>query len=48
MQKGLATLREDDMTPTLSNGEICYLEIPTADISRSVHFYQEPKRSDGS
>lgn len=49
---GLARLREDDVAPTLSNGKICYLEIPTADTSRSVHFYeavnQEPKQSDGS
>jgi tetratricopeptide (TPR) repeat protein len=40
MQKGLATLREDDVAPALSNGKICYLEIPTADISRSVHFHE--------
>jgi predicted enzyme related to lactoylglutathione lyase len=28
------------MAPTRANGKICYLEIPTADISRSVRFYQ--------
>jgi len=28
------------MPPTLSNGKICYLEIPTNDIARSVAFYQ--------
>jgi predicted enzyme related to lactoylglutathione lyase len=28
------------MPPTRSNGKICYLEIPTADIPRSVSFYQ--------
>jgi predicted enzyme related to lactoylglutathione lyase len=28
------------MAPTRANGKICYLEIPTADISRSVNFYQ--------
>ena len=28
------------MTPTRTNGKICYLEIPTADIPRSVSFYQ--------
>jgi predicted enzyme related to lactoylglutathione lyase len=28
------------MVPTRANGKICYLEIPTADIPRSVSFYQ--------
>ena len=28
------------MTPTFANGKICYLEIPTTDIARSVAFYQ--------
>ena len=28
------------MPPTRGNGKICYLEIPTADIPRSVAFYQ--------
>jgi uncharacterized protein len=28
------------MAPTLRNGKICYLEIPTADVARSVSFYQ--------
>ncbi|HJZ69468.1 MAG TPA: VOC family protein [Blastocatellia bacterium] len=28
------------MAPTRSNGKICYLEIPTTDIARSVDFYQ--------
>jgi predicted enzyme related to lactoylglutathione lyase len=28
------------MAPTRSNGKICYLEIPTTDIPRSVAFYQ--------
>jgi predicted enzyme related to lactoylglutathione lyase len=28
------------MAPTLGNGKICYLEIPTADVDRSVHFYR--------
>jgi predicted enzyme related to lactoylglutathione lyase len=28
------------MAPTLSNGKICYLEIPTTDIDRSVRFYE--------
>jgi len=30
-----------DQRPTLGNGKICYLEIPAADIERSVAFYQE-------
>ena len=28
------------MPPTRANGKICYLEIPTTDIPRSVSFYQ--------
>jgi len=28
------------MATTRANGKICYLEIPTADIARSVNFYQ--------
>jgi predicted enzyme related to lactoylglutathione lyase len=28
------------MPPTCGNGKICYLEIPTADMARSVAFYQ--------
>jgi len=28
------------MTQTSSNGKICYLEIPTIDLARSVAFYQ--------
>jgi predicted enzyme related to lactoylglutathione lyase len=42
------------MPPTLANGKICYLEIPTSDIARSVAFYQAVfgwsvrKRGDGS
>ncbi len=28
------------MPPTLGNGKICYLEIPTADVRRSAAFYQ--------
>src|SRR4051812_703848 len=42
------------MQPTLGNGKICYLEIPTADAPRSVAFYQTVfgwpirKRGDGS
>ena len=27
--------------PTLSNGKICYIEIPTIDVNVSVRFYQE-------
>ncbi len=29
------------MEPTLGNGKICYLEIPTGDINRSAAFYQK-------
>lgn len=42
------------MAPKYANGKICYLEIPTADIPRSVKFYQAVfgwsvrKRGDGS
>ena len=28
------------MPPTRGNGKICYLEIPTTDVARSVRFYQ--------
>src|SRR5437588_2775927 len=28
------------MASTRGNGKICYLEIPSADVARSVHFYQ--------
>ncbi len=42
------------MTPTHGIGKICYLEIPTTDIGRSVSFYQSVfgwstrQRGDGS
>jgi predicted enzyme related to lactoylglutathione lyase len=42
------------MAPTPGNGKICYVEIPAADIARSVAFYQAVfgwktrQRSDGS
>ena len=42
------------MSPTLSNGKICYLEIPASDIPRSIAFYQNVfgwqvrQRGDGS
>jgi predicted enzyme related to lactoylglutathione lyase len=42
------------MPPTLSNGKICYLEIPALDIDRSAAFYQAVfgwqtrRRGDGS
>jgi uncharacterized protein len=41
------------MPPTLGNGKICYIEMPTADIARSSEFYQRifgwniRKRGDG-
>jgi uncharacterized protein len=42
------------MPPTYGNGKICYLEIPTVDIPRSVRFYeavfgwQTRRRGDGA
>jgi predicted enzyme related to lactoylglutathione lyase len=42
------------MPPTCAHGKICYLEIPTTDIARSVAFYQSifgwsvRKRGDGA
>jgi predicted enzyme related to lactoylglutathione lyase len=42
------------MAPTPTNGKICYLEIPTTDIDRSVSFYhgvfgwQTRRRGDGA
>jgi predicted enzyme related to lactoylglutathione lyase len=46
--------KETFMSPTLSNGKICYLEIPASDIPRSIAFYQNVfgwkvrQRGDGS
>jgi predicted enzyme related to lactoylglutathione lyase len=42
------------MPPTLANGKICYIEMPTMDIARSAEFYKRVfgwnlrKRGDGS
>jgi uncharacterized protein len=42
------------MPPTLANGKICYIEMPTTDIARSAAFYQRVfgwnvrKRGNGS
>ncbi|MEN3368193.1 MAG: uncharacterized protein V7609_336 [Verrucomicrobiota bacterium] len=42
------------MTPTLSNGKICYIEMPAIDVQRSADFYKKVfgwqirKRGDGS
>jgi len=42
------------MPPTLANGKICYIEIPTTDIARSAEFYKRVfgwtirKRNNGS
>jgi predicted enzyme related to lactoylglutathione lyase len=42
------------MPPTLANGKICYLEIPSTDVARSSRFYQSVfgwkvrQRGDGS
>jgi predicted enzyme related to lactoylglutathione lyase len=44
---------ENKNKPTLSNGKICYIEIPASDIDTSVSFYKKTfgwnirKRSDG-
>jgi uncharacterized protein len=41
------------MAPTIANGKVCYLEIPTDDVERSAAFYRgvfgwaTRKRSDG-
>jgi len=45
---------ENGKRPTTGNGKICYIEIPTTDIDRSVSFYQDVfgwqtrRRGDGS
>jgi len=31
----------DNKRPTLSNGKVCYIEIPANDVNRSASFYQE-------
>jgi predicted enzyme related to lactoylglutathione lyase len=31
--------KEHEMPPTLANGKICYIEMPTTDIARSAEFY---------
>jgi hypothetical protein len=42
------------MSPTMVNGKICYIEMPTTDIARSADFYKSVfgwnirKRGDGS
>ena len=42
------------MPPTLANGKICYIEMPTEDIDRSANFYKQVfgwnvrKRGDGA
>jgi predicted enzyme related to lactoylglutathione lyase len=42
------------MPPTIANGKICYIEMPTTDIARSAEFYRRAfaweirKRGDGS
>ena len=42
------------MPPTLANGKICYIEIPTVDVRRSAEFYERVfgwrirQRGDGS
>lgn len=45
---------EENQHPTVSNGKVCYIEIPATDINRSASFYKEVfgwrtrKRGDGS
>ena len=45
---------ENNQRPTLSNGKICYIEIPAIDINRSASFYKDVfgwgirQRGDGS
>jgi len=34
-------MSDNQSTPTLGNGKICYLEIPAIDIDRSIAFYQQ-------
>jgi predicted enzyme related to lactoylglutathione lyase len=29
------------MPPTIGNGKICYIEMPTADVARSAEFYRQ-------
>lgn len=42
------------MPPTLTNGKICYIEMPATDVARSSNFYQQVfgwnirKRGDGN
>ena len=42
------------MTPTLTNGKVCYVEIPANDVRRSAEFYEKVfawkirKRGDGA
>jgi predicted enzyme related to lactoylglutathione lyase len=59
MNSGLRAARmnaldERLMPPTLANGKICYIEMPTSDISRSSDFYKKVfgwnirKRGNGS
>jgi len=37
----LPTPEETPMPPTLANGKICYIEIPSTDIARSADFYTQ-------
>src|SRR5438093_9541880 len=45
---------ENNKHPTLTNGKVCYVEIPAVDVRRSAEFYQEVfgwrirQRGDGS
>jgi predicted enzyme related to lactoylglutathione lyase len=45
---------EDNKHPTLTNGKVCYVEIPAVDVRRSAEFYEKVfgwrirQRGDGS
>lgn len=41
IEAGEATTTMENQHPTLSNGKICYIEIPAIDIERSVSFYKD-------
>jgi predicted enzyme related to lactoylglutathione lyase len=53
--QGLATMAgRSAMPPTITNGKICYIEIPASDVQRSADFYRAVfgwdirRRSDGA
>jgi len=40
LYRALQSLSGDPMPPTLTNGKICYVELPATDVPRSVEFYK--------